>query len=116
MKENRLAELAPVDGRKWRPGGMLTRRGDQNAHRKVYHQYQLVLIKFYIDEHGIIPGPPWSEISMNRLRYGKALTKTIINQNFQTFFLYSTQIHNGGATDNVGASLSEALREIFEPE
>jgi hypothetical protein len=80
--ENRLAELAHVDGRKWSPGGMLTHRGNQNANRKIYHQYQLVLIKFHIDIHGIIPGPPWTEISANRLDYGKAVIKTITNRNF----------------------------------
>ena len=82
VMENRLAELAHVDGRKWSPGRMLTRRGDQNAHRKIYHQYQLVLIKFHNDESGIIPGPPWSEISMHCLSYDKAVTKTINNRNF----------------------------------
>jgi len=84
--ENRLAELAPADGRKWSPGGMLTRRGDRIAHRKIYHQYQPVLITFHIDVRGIIPGPPWTESSMNRLSYGKAVTKTIISRNFKNFF------------------------------
>jgi hypothetical protein len=80
--ENRLAELAHVDGRKWSPGGTLNHRDDQNTHRKIYHLYQTVLIKFHFDVRRIIPGPPWLEISMNRLSYGKAVTKSIINRNF----------------------------------